>query len=58
MGIPIIAVPKPGKPNIYQTVADYRPLNNITVPEHSVTEQDPQKKKKKKGSREPCHACL
>ena len=30
---PLFAVPKPGKSNVYQTVADYRPLNNITVPD-------------------------
>ena len=26
-------MPKPGKSNVYRTVADYRPLNNITVPD-------------------------
>ena len=30
---PLFAVPKPGKVGVYRTVADFRPLNNVTVPD-------------------------
>lgn len=30
---PLFAVPKPNKPNVYRTVADYRALNSVTVPD-------------------------
>ena len=30
---PLFAVPKPGKPGVYQTVADFRPLNEVTIPD-------------------------
>ena len=30
---PLFAVPKPNKPDVYQTVADFRALNAVTVPD-------------------------